>query len=668
MRRAVAGVASMMRDQFTELERARSALWSIDPGCTREEWVRIGMGAKAAGLNFDDFHNWSSEAGNYRNEAECRSVWNSINEGGVSDASLFYAAKAAGWTDDVTVRTERPQSRQNERKPEQPSKPPLYDPATLWNACQPATATHEYIDRKKGLPDGLRSYTGSLTIAGQVCDGALVLPCFTLSGELGSLQFVTGGGKPFLPGVKLPADGCLIVGGPIADKPVYLVEGIGQAWSAHQATSCPAVVCFGWGRVAKVAEALRAKHPSVRLVIVPDAGKEQQAEAIARHVRGAWAEMPEGSANNYDLNDHHQAHGLKAVAILLERAKEPPQRFRLMTPADLAGLPPVQWRVRGVLPFEGIGAMFGPSGSGKSFLTLDLLATVAGGGDWFGCRVKPAPVLYIALEGEAGIAQRVKAYEMKHGAVSAGFRFMLQALDIRNAGDRADLVQAIKAAGWCGGVLCLDTLNRAAPGMDENDSKSMGEVIGAAKAIQAELGGLVLLVHHTGKDATKGMRGHSSLHAALDAAVEVCRDGDRREWKMHKSKDGEDGEAHPFRLDVVEVGSDDEGEPITSCVVVPEESTGDAVRRILPPKSGNQRVIWDALGELFRAAGSYAPEGAPKELPPGRPCLRLEDAITGTRTRLVCDTKRQTERTQAAITGLINRGLLELREGWIWCA
>jgi RecA/RadA recombinase len=355
------------------------------------------------------------------------------------------------------------------------------------------------------------------------------------------------------------------------------------------------------------------------------------------------------------------------VRALLEQAKEPPQRFRLMTPADLASLPPVRWRVRGVLPFDGIGAIFGPSGSGKSFLTLDMLASVANGGEWFGCRVKPAPVLYIALEGEAGIAQRVKAYEMKHGAVSAGFRFMLQALDIRNAGDRADLVKAVKAAGWCGGVLCLDTLNRAAPGMDENDSKSMGEVIGAAKVIQAELGGLVLLVHHTGKDATKGMRGHSSLHAALDAAIEVCRDGDRREWKMHKSKDGEDGEAHPFRLDVVEVGTDDEGEPITSCVVVPEESTGDAVRRVLPPKSGNQRIIWDALGGLFRAAGCFAPEGAPKELPAGRPCVSLDAAIDGTRSRLVCDAKRQTERTQAAITGLINRGLLELREGWLWC-
>lgn len=211
----------MMRDQFNELERARSALWSLDAGCDRDTWVRIGMGAKAAGLDFDDFHNWSAGAGNYKNESECRSVWNSIKDGGVTAASLFRLALTEGWTDSAEPRPERTQSRQSERKPQQASKPLPYNPETLWSDCKPASASNWYVDRKKGLPDGLRVYSGPLTIAGQACDGALVLPCFTLSGELASLQFVTDNGKPFLPGVKLHADGCLIVGGPIADKPVY---------------------------------------------------------------------------------------------------------------------------------------------------------------------------------------------------------------------------------------------------------------------------------------------------------------------------------------------------------------------------------------------------------------------------------------------------------------
>lgn len=161
----------MSRDQFTEQERARSALWSLDPGADRDTWVRHAMGAKAAGIDFEEFHNWSAGAGNYCNEAECRSVWNSIKDGGVTAASLFRAALAAGWTDDATARTERPQSHQKERKQEQPSKPPLHGPATVWSVCKPATGGQGYIARKKGLPDGLRIYSGGLTIAGQACNG-----------------------------------------------------------------------------------------------------------------------------------------------------------------------------------------------------------------------------------------------------------------------------------------------------------------------------------------------------------------------------------------------------------------------------------------------------------------------------------------------------------------
>lgn len=658
----------MMRDYFTdEIERARDALYSLDPGCPRDEWVKHGMAAKAAGLDFDDFHQWSAGGGNFQGEAECRSVWRSIKtDGGVSAASLFRAARDVGWEGGAEIRAKPLQSRQIERKQPEASKPPPYEPASLWNACKPATAAHEYIARKLGLPDGLRVYSGSLNISGHACDGALVLPSFTLKGELASLQFITGTGKPNLPGVSKPADACLIIGDIREGRPVYLVEGIGQAWSAHQATSCAAVVCFGWARVAGVAGALRAKYPAARLVIVPDAGMEEKAAAIARKVRGAFCEMPEGSPQNFDLNDLHQGESLQAVASLLQQAKEPPQRYRVLTPADISALPPVRWRVRGVLPADGIGALFGASGAGKSFLALDLLGTVAKGGEWFGNRVTPAPVLYIGLEGEAGISQRLKAHQIRHGELAAGFRFILQPLDIRKPADRADMVAAAQAAGYSDGVLCIDTLNRAAPGADENDSAAMGEIIAAAKALQSELGGLVLLIHHTGKDASKGLRGHSSLHAALDAALEVTRDGERREWRTAKAKDGNDGLSHPFRLEVIDLGTDSDGEEITSCCIVPEETTGDMVRRALPPKSGNQRAIFDALSELFRANGERRPDGVPESLPYGRPVLRLEDAIEQTRSRLICDPKRQTERTQAAIRGLVERGVLIHREGWLW--
>lgn len=666
----------MVRNPIHELARAESALWSLDPGCPREEWVKVSAAAKASGIDFDAWHGWCAGAGNYKSEADCRSVWQSIKtDGGIGPASLFYAAKAAGWRDDETAdvfRVEMP-AKAAQAPAAAPKQPPQgIDPAALWSACKPATAEHPYIVKKGGNPAGLATYTGPLTIAGKSCDGALVLPALTLDGELASLQFVTEGGKLFLPGRKLPPDACLTIGEIEPGCPAYLVEGIGQAWSASKATGCAAVVAFGWGRVAQIAQAIKARHPAARLVIVPDGGKEQQAAHIARALDCQFVELPPGSPRNFDLNDLEQARGVEAVRRLLESPKTAPQRFQLLTPAELTALPPVRWQVRGVLPQEGIAAIYGPPGSGKSFLVLDLLAHIAGGRDWFGCRVTAAPVVYVGLEGEAGIAQRIQAWQASNGPLPQDFRAILSPLDIRKQDDRAELAQSIKRAGMAGGIVCLDTLNRASPGADENSSAEMGEIIQAAKALQAELGGLLVAIHHSGKDASRGLRGHSSLLAALDASLEVTRDGDRREWRIGKAKDGEDGKANPFRLAVVELGTDDDGEEITSCVCLPDESTGDSVRRVKLPSGGNQKIVWDALGELLldigRRTGGIRPAGAPEEVPVTRPCIRLEDAVTKVRERLTVESDRKTERARQAITGLVSRGLLVCREGWIWIA
>ena len=333
----------------------------------------------------------------------------------------------------------------------------------------------------------------------------------------------------------------------------------------------------------------------------------------------------------------------------------PAPRYKLLSDDDLHKLPPLQWRIKGVLPTQGIAALFGASGSGKSFLVLDMLQSLAAGGDWFGRKVKPCNVIYCALEGEGGIAGRVKAYRIRHGSTASNIRYLVQPFSLLESGDIEELAKAVQAAGQGADVIVLDTLNRAAPGADENDSKSMGQIIAASKQLQTLIGGLVVLVHHTGKDASKGLRGHSSLHAALDAAIEVRRDGERREWLIAKSKDGEDGEAHPFKLEVVELGTDDDGDTVTSCVIKELEEVEDSIKKVMPPKSGNQRAVWDALKDLFLKAGNVKPEGAPDTLPQGRPCIKLEAAIDSTRTKLVCDTKRQTERAQAAIRGLIDR-------------
>jgi putative DNA primase/helicase len=659
-----------------EPQRAAAALFHLDPSCPREEWVKAGMAAKAAGLSFDEFHEWSASAGNYAGERDCRAVWQSFRESGpVTANSLFAMAYAQGWRDQ-----QKGLQAANGGRVSFPIAAPRKAPVTpithaesakageVWNRCEPATALHEYITRKQGNAEGLRIYPGDappLTIRGQNVAGFLVVPCRDLSGKLQTLQFVPGkGDKLNLPSASF-GNGCFVVGDLTESRRVFIAEGIGQAWAAWQATGQAAVVTFGAGRMATVADVLRAEYPAARLVVLLDRGKEGQAEAIARTINGEWCELPADKPGNYDANDLIQEAGAEALANLLDRAKAPAKpepRFKLLSGADLSNAPPMRWMVRGVLPLEGLAALYGPSGSGKSFLMLDVAASVAGGAyEWFGRRVAQCPVTYCALEGEAGMGKRMYAWSQHHKKpVPNTLRFITQPFDLLNAGDVVELAKAVQSAGGAGGLVILDTLNRAAPGADENSSVDMGRIIAAAKQLQSLTGGLVLLVHHTGKDATKGLRGHSSLYAALDGAIEVNRTDSRREWSVAKSKDDETGTIHAFKLEVVTLGHDDEGEEIPSCVAEADEAR-ETVKRIKLPQGGNQRLIFDALRPLF-LKGRTGMLGAPS----ARPCIELEAAVSAGAASLTCPTDKRTSRSRDAITGLVARGVMGCNEGWVW--
>jgi len=294
-------------------------------------------------------------------------------------------------------------------------------------------------------------------------------------------------------------------------------------------------------------------------------------------------------------------HDGRGPVYLVGDAKPAPA-YTLLTVEDLAKLPPQAYRIKPVLPEAGIAAIFGPSGSGKSFLAFDMAGAIAGRAEWFGYRVKPGPVVCLVLEGEGGLRNRIAAYRTQHGGNAlANVRFIASPFDLLTS-DLDALVSAIKGAGFDCPTVFIDTLNRGAPGADENSSVDMGRIIAACKRLQAETGGLVALVHHAGKDAAKGMRGHSSLFAALDAVIQVTRDGDRREWMLSKAKDGRDGEAHGFTLRVVDLGEDDDGDPVTSCAVEPahQEQGYTPIRKRLSCRDG---AVLTALHRAAEANG-----------------------------------------------------------------
>lgn len=349
------------------------------------------------------------------------------------------------------------------------------------------------------------------------------------------------------------------------------------------------------------------------------------------------------------------------IAFIDANAPALSESYNLLTSAQVSSMSAVPALVRGIWPAQGVVGLVGPSGSGKSFLVFSLLAAVCEGENWFGHRTTSTFVVYVALEGQAGIQKRIRAWESHHGrTLPDSMRFLLESFRLTSPDDVRELGAAVLAAGGGGCVLVLDTLNRAAPTSDENSSRDMGEILEAAKTLQLQIGGLVVLVHHTGKDLTKGMRGHSSLFAALDAVIEVSRDMDQRRWKLTKSKDGEDGIERTFKLEVVDLGRDDIGDPVTSCVVT-GDTFSEEIRRTKVPTGANQKIAFTALQPLFKQ-GTLGRPGAPTL----KRSIELTDAVIAVASGLVCDPDQRAYRARLAINGLVSNGIFGCHDGWLW--
>jgi len=313
----------------------------------------------------------------------------------------------------------------------------------------------------------------------------------------------------------------------------------------------------------------------------------------ANYARRTMAVAMQHLANDAAALEHGQA--MRDGLFWSGPAPHNERHFRLLLDGDLERQPPLRWLVKRVIPDAGIGAIYGDSGTFKSFLTLDLLAHIANGQEWFDYRVKQAPAVYVPFEGQGGVPSRVKAWRLAQAAqrnpdvlmsvvppddVRTNIAVITDPINLRDKEDRDTLVATLMEQGWAGGVLCIDTLAHAAAGLDENSS-AMAEMISIFRDLQLRLGGVILLIHHSGKDSSRGMRGWSGLHAAMDFVIECQRDKESTaltaEFVLTKVKDGTSGVRTKFLLHPVQIGIDEDGDYMSSLVVaVPAETDGSA--------------------------------------------------------------------------------------------
>jgi hypothetical protein len=289
---------------------------------------------------------------------------------------------------------------------------------------------------------------------------------------------------------------------------------------------------------------------------------------------------------------------------------------------------PVEWLIEKVIPKKSFVALYGPPGSYKSFIALDIAEAVATGRTWMGNEIKtPGAVLYICGEGHGGIGARIRACKIHNNTQQGAEIYVIRhQLNLRSSEEDFNLLmlsiqQLINKTGVEFSLLQIDTLARAFGGGNENDSQDMGAFITNIGRVQRMLDCTIMILHHSGKDATRGLRGHSSLLGAVDTQMELLKmEGGRRDGiagsgllTISKQKDGADNIKIGFEMVEVELAASNLGlEPVISLAVNPSNEATRVMadtekkEKKPPSRSGvgkNQQICLDSLHKAIKEFG-----------------------------------------------------------------
>ncbi len=249
-------------------------------------------------------------------------------------------------------------------------------------------------------------------------------------------------------------------------------------------------------------------------------------------------------------------------------------RFRIVPGHRVVPMLTGAWLVKHLLPARGLAVIYGPPGSGKSFVALNVAYHVAMGETWAGKKTKQGAIIYIAAEGGHGFANRVvAAREQLEVPEDTPLGIIYVAPNLGSVeGDALLLVKEIKAQvfalGWEVAAIVIDTLARTMAGADENSTTDMGRFVRNVEFVANAFQCLGIAVHHTGKDVDKGMRGSSALHGAADTEWEIGEDDHGKSITVVKQKDGApDNLTWRFALIPHVLGEDEDNEKVSSCVV-----------------------------------------------------------------------------------------------------
>ena len=309
--------------------------------------------------------------------------------------------------------------------------------------------------------------------------------------------------------------------------------------------------------------------------------------------------------------------------------------------------------------------------SGKTFVELDQNLHIAAGRQWQGRDVEQGAVAYCFGEGQAALARRLAAAVSHHGfARDLPFVGIPTVPKLYDDGDIGDFIDVLKrrqeALGQPFAKVSIDTVMRATAGQDLNAQADVSKMWDQAERIGRELGGCcVSLVHHPGKDTSRGALGSVVFNTNADTLIELTKGDDGPTLEVKLQKDGEAGAMFPLKLVKVEIGKDSRnGNPIHSLAVEGREGGAPAAK--IEKLTDRMRVVLKALTGLCLDIGQPLPRGL--DLPDRLRGVSVDAFVDRVREdRLIDgDPKHVKGKLDKTIDSLESRGLAARKQGWIW--
>ncbi|MGY3589004.1 hypothetical protein ACVIGB_002041 [Bradyrhizobium sp. USDA 4341] len=273
---------------------------------------------------------------------------------------------------------------------------------------------------------------------------------------------------------------------------------------------------------------------------------------------------------------------------------------------------PIRWLVKRLIPLNSVGALYGLPNVGKSFVVFDLASHARRGREWFGRKTAGGDVLYCYAEGAEGMSGRAKAWADNNDTSGGDVALMNNVPNLFKDPKAADklIAEARKCEADSGQpvrLVIVDTLAAATTGADGSSDKDMGLVCERLRKVATALDCAVLVVHHSGKDVTKGMRGSSAILGAVDYTLLAEEGKCASTVSVEKMRDASKAQSIRFKLVEVVIGKDEDGEDVTSCIIRPvvvgdsidmATDDSDEEARLTPPDEPSDKLA--ATLRVFR--------------------------------------------------------------------